>query len=138
MGFSLEKYVFVLSRAWNKERILTVPMRNRTSDLRITRSNILPLSHRDSVVSVVYFEYLVRFSLVCMIVRSLTFISFSLSNWLNRATSRNLPSQSPCGTNVSLTCRRRCPYIAQACYIILGGLTYFAFLLALLRYLDLD
>ena len=138
MGFSLEKYVFVLSRAWNKERILTVPMRNRTSDLRITRSNILPLSHRDSVVSVVYFEYLVRFSLVCMIVRSLTFISFSLSNWLNRATSRNLPSQSPCGTDASLTCQRRCPYIAQACYIILGGLTYFAFLLALLRYLDLD
>ena len=129
---------FVLSRAWNKERILTVPMRNRTSDLRITRSNILPLSHRDSVVSVVYFEYLVRFSLVCMIVRSLTFISFSLSNWLNRATSRNLPSQSPCGTDASLTCQRRCPYIAQACYIILGGLTYFAFLLALLRYLDLD
>ena len=127
MGFSLEKYVFVLSRAWNKERILTVPMRNRTSDLRITRSNILPLSHRDSVVSVVYFEYLVRFSLVCMIVRSLTFISFSLSNWLNRATSRNLPSQSPCGTDASLTCQRRCPYIAQACYIILGGSTYFAF-----------
>ena len=127
MGFSLEKYVFVLSRAWNKERILTVPMRNRTSDLRITRSNILPLSHRDSVVSVVYFEYLVRFSLVCMIVRSLTFISFSLSNWLNRATSRNLPSQSPCGTDASLTCQRRCPYIAHACYIILGGSTYFAF-----------
>ena len=129
---------FVLSRVWDKERILTVPMRNRTSDLRITRSNILPLSHRDSAVSVVYFEVLVRFSLVCMIVRSLTFISFSLSYWLNLATLRNLPSQSPCGTNASLTCQRRCPYITQASYIILGCLTYFPFLFALLRYLDLD
>ena len=46
----------------------------------------------------------------------------------NRATSRNLPSQSPCGTKVSLTCQRRCPYIAQACYIILGGSTYFTLL----------
>ena len=105
---------FVLSRAWDKERILTVPMRNRTSDLRIPRSNTLPLSQRDSTVSVVYFEVLMRFSLVCMI--------------FNRATSRNLPSQSSCGTKVSLTCRRRCPYIAQACYIILGGSTYFTLL----------
>ena len=67
MGFSLEKYVFRLVTSVERERILTVPMRNRTSDLRITRSNILPLSHRDSVVSVVYFKYLLRFSLVCMI-----------------------------------------------------------------------
>ena len=47
-------------------------MRNWTSDLRIPRSNTLPLSHRDSSVSVVYFEVLMRFSLVCMIVRFLT------------------------------------------------------------------
>ena len=63
---------FVLSRAWDKERILTVPMGNWTSDLRIPRSNTLPLSHRDSPVSVVYFEVLMRFSLLCMIVRFLT------------------------------------------------------------------
>ena len=44
---------FVLSRAWNKEKIL---MRNRTSDLRIPRSDALPLSHRDSTVSEVYYE----------------------------------------------------------------------------------
>ena len=68
-----------------------------------------------------------EFGLVSMIVRSLTFICISLYYWLNRATSRNLPSQSPCGTDASLTCQRRCPYIAQACYIILGGSTYFAF-----------
>ena len=30
-------------------------MRNRTSDLRIPRSDALPLSHRDSTVSEVYF-----------------------------------------------------------------------------------
>ena len=31
-------------------------MRNRTSDLRISRSDALPLSHRDSTVSEVYYE----------------------------------------------------------------------------------
>ena len=31
-------------------------MRNRTSDLWIPRSDALPLSHRDSTVSVVYYE----------------------------------------------------------------------------------
>ena len=31
-------------------------MRNRTSDLQIPRSDALPLSHRDSTVSEVYYE----------------------------------------------------------------------------------
>ena len=31
-------------------------MKNRTSDLRIPRSDALPLNHRDSTVSEVYFE----------------------------------------------------------------------------------
>ena len=31
-------------------------MRNRTSDLRIPRSDALPLSHRDTTVSEVYYE----------------------------------------------------------------------------------
>ena len=31
-------------------------MRNRTSDLRILRSDAQPLSHRDSTVSEVYYE----------------------------------------------------------------------------------
>ena len=31
-------------------------MRNQTSDLRISRSDALPLSQRDSTVSEVYFE----------------------------------------------------------------------------------
>ena len=31
-------------------------MRNRSSDLRIPRSDALPLSHRDSTVSEVYYE----------------------------------------------------------------------------------
>ena len=34
-----------------------VSMRNRTSDLRIPRSDALPLSHRDSMVSEVYYEF---------------------------------------------------------------------------------
>ena len=32
------------------------PVRNQTSDLRISRSDALPLSHRNSTVSEVYFE----------------------------------------------------------------------------------
>ena len=32
------------------------PMRNRTSDLRIPRSNAVPTSHRDSTVSEVCYE----------------------------------------------------------------------------------
>ena len=33
-----------------------VPLRNRASDLRIPRSDALPLSHRDTTVSGVYYE----------------------------------------------------------------------------------
>ena len=47
---------FVLSRAWDKEKKIWVPMKNRTSDLRIPRSDALPLSHIDSTVSEVYYE----------------------------------------------------------------------------------
>ena len=36
-------------------------MRNRTSDFRIPRSDALPLSHRDSIVSEVYYKvYMTR------------------------------------------------------------------------------
>ena len=36
-------------------------MRNRTSDLRIPRSDALPLNHRDSIVSEVYYKvYMTR------------------------------------------------------------------------------
>lgn len=44
---------FVLSQALDKEKILR-PMRNRTSDLQIPRSDALPLSHRDSTLSKVH------------------------------------------------------------------------------------
>ena len=46
---------FVLSRAWDNEKILS-PMENRTSDLRIPRSDALPLNHRDSSVSEVRYK----------------------------------------------------------------------------------
>ena len=39
-----------------EQRKIRVPMRNRTSDLRIPRSDALPLSHRDSTVSEVYYK----------------------------------------------------------------------------------
>ena len=47
--------VFVLSRAWDKEKFW-VPMRNRALDRRTPRSDALPLSHRDSTMSEVYYE----------------------------------------------------------------------------------
>ena len=50
-----ERCFFVSSRAWDKEKFW-VPMRNRASDRRIPRSDALPLSHRDSTVSEVYYE----------------------------------------------------------------------------------
>ena len=45
----LKKYVFPpYHKRWSKRKF---PLRNRTSDLRIPRSDALPLSHRDSMVS---------------------------------------------------------------------------------------
>ena len=44
-----------MSQAWNKEQIL-YPHEESNSDFRIPRSNALPLSHRDSMVSEVYYE----------------------------------------------------------------------------------
>ena len=49
------KMFFVLSRTWDKEKILS-SQRNRTSNLRIPRTDALSLSHRDSTVSEVYYE----------------------------------------------------------------------------------
>ena len=49
-----------------------VPTRNRTSDLRIPRSDALPLSHRDSTVSEVYYEV--------HMTRVLTLLLFGLSS----------------------------------------------------------
>ena len=48
--------LFVLLQAWNKEKILSPLMRIQTSDLWIPHSDALPLSHRDSTVSKVYYE----------------------------------------------------------------------------------
>ena len=50
-----ERCVFVLSWAWEKKKFW-VPMRNWTSDLWIPCSDALPLSHKDSMVSQVYYE----------------------------------------------------------------------------------
>ena len=56
-GEELRKFFFVLSRAWDKEKILSPHEESnlRRSDLR---SDALPLSHKDSSVSGVYYEVL--------------------------------------------------------------------------------
>ena len=51
----LRKIFFVSSRVWDTEKF-RVPMRNRTSDLQTAHTNALPLSHRDSTVSEVYYK----------------------------------------------------------------------------------
>ena len=50
-----EKCIFDLSQVRNKEKFW-VPLRNQTSDLRISQSDALPLSHRDSTVSKAHCE----------------------------------------------------------------------------------
>ena len=52
-----EKDDFRLVTSVGQRKKFVVPMSNRTSDLRIPRSDVLPLSHRDSTVSEVYFEF---------------------------------------------------------------------------------
>ena len=63
LGEELRKMFFVLSRAWEKEKIMS-PHEESTSDLRIPRSDALPLSHRDSSVSGVYYEVLMTSFLI--------------------------------------------------------------------------
>ena len=54
LGKEIEKDIFSSCRERKtKEK---VPMRNRTSDLRIPLSNALPLNRRDSTVNEVYYE----------------------------------------------------------------------------------
>ena len=51
-----EVYCFSSCHERETKRKFWVPMRNRTSDLQIPRSDALPLSHRDSTMSEVYYE----------------------------------------------------------------------------------
>ena len=51
-----EVYCFSSCHERETKRKFWVPMRNRTSDLQIPRSDALPLSHRDSTMSEVYCE----------------------------------------------------------------------------------
>ena len=57
LGKELRKMFFVLSRAWDKEKILSPHEESnlRPSDLR---SDALPLSHKDTSMSEVYYEVL--------------------------------------------------------------------------------
>ena len=52
----MKKMFFRLVTSVGQRKKFQVPMRNRTSDLRTPRSSALPLSHRDSKVSEVYYE----------------------------------------------------------------------------------
>ena len=47
---------FRLVTSVGRKKKFCVPVRNRASDLRIPRSDALPLSHRDSTVSEVYYK----------------------------------------------------------------------------------
>ena len=54
LGKEIEKDIFSSCRERKKKE--KVPMRNRTSELRIPLSNALPLNRRDSTVNEVYYE----------------------------------------------------------------------------------
>ena len=51
-----EKDIFSSCDKYGTKKKFWVPMRNWTSNLRIPRSDALPLSYRDSMVSEVYYE----------------------------------------------------------------------------------
>ena len=55
-GKEIEKDVSSSCQESGAKKKSRIPMWNRTSDLRIPRSDALPLSHRDSTVSEVYYE----------------------------------------------------------------------------------
>ena len=55
LGEEIKKFFFLLFTSVGKKKFW-VPVNYRTSDLRILRSFALPLSHRDSTVSEVYYE----------------------------------------------------------------------------------
>ena len=54
-------------------------MRNRTSDLRIPRSDALPLSHRDSTVKEAYYEVHMTRVLHAARIRNVDPVMFGLS-----------------------------------------------------------
>ena len=56
LGKEIGKNVFLSCHEFGTKKTFRVPMKNRTSDLRDPRSDALPLSHRDSTVSEVYYE----------------------------------------------------------------------------------
>ena len=52
----MEKNVFLTCHECRTKEKFWVPLRNQTSDLRISQSDALPLSHRDSTVSKAHCE----------------------------------------------------------------------------------
>ena len=121
-------------RGTNKN--LWVPMRNRTSDLRIPHSDALPLSHRDSSVSKVYYEvhmtrvlHTARISNVNSVMflglRIFFFVSYSLQDEKHLSLflyqAQNLPSQSLISIyNFKFICR--CPFLG---WDFLNGLNWY-------------
>ena len=55
LGKEIKKDIFSSYHERGTRKKFWVPLRNRASDLRIPRSDALPLSHRDSTVSEVYY-----------------------------------------------------------------------------------
>ena len=56
LGKEIGRDVFTSHHKCGTKKKSWVPMRNRTSELRILSSNALPLSQGDSVVSEVYYK----------------------------------------------------------------------------------
>ena len=79
------KMFFVLSRALDEQKFIWVHMRNRTSDLWIPRSDALPQSHRDSIVSETHYEIRVwHLSIFLYGAQGLPSFLFYLQTWRYR------------------------------------------------------
>ena len=86
VGKEMEKDVFrLVAGVRQTKKIFWVPMRNRTVDLWIPRSDALPQSHRDSIVSEAFYEICVwHLSLFLYQTQSLSSFLFYKQTWRYR------------------------------------------------------
>ena len=82
-GKEIEKVVISPCHERGTKKTFWVPIRNRTSDLRIPRSDALPLSHRDSMVSKAYYKVHIWHA-SCILLGSAMSIASCFVNWIRK------------------------------------------------------
>ena len=82
-GKDIEKVVISSCHERGTKKTFRVPIRNRTSDLRIPCSDALPLSHRDSTVSKAYYKVHI-WHMSSILLRSVMSIASCFVNWIRK------------------------------------------------------